>query len=91
MKILKKNGEYKKLADSSMNDYKIIKDHLGRGWEYSSKKEYKEWRNPGGEEKEIKVENKVEKKEKKEKKIKEVKEKKDRKDKKDKKDKKGKK
>ena len=41
MKILKLNGKYSKVADSSIKDYLKIKTMIDNGWSYVSKKEYK--------------------------------------------------
>jgi hypothetical protein len=42
MKTLKKNGEFKRVKDSDISDRKIIDGMINQGWQFSSKKEWKE-------------------------------------------------
>lgn len=43
MKILRRNNDFKKMPDSSINDVVAIKALIDYGWKYCSKKEYKEF------------------------------------------------
>jgi len=69
MKTLKRNDEFKRVSDKSIDDYKEIKRLLGFDWIYSNKKDWKEWRkqSESNKEKVEKVE-KIEKKERRERK-----------------------
>ena len=69
MKTLKRNDEFKRVKDTSIDDYKEIKRLLDFGWGYSNKKDWKEWKNQSELKKEkVEKPEKVEKKEKREKK-----------------------
>jgi hypothetical protein len=42
MKTLKKDGQYLRVKDTTKKDLEKLNDYLSSGWEYSSKKEWKE-------------------------------------------------
>jgi len=64
MKILRKDDNFKKMADKTMSDIKKINQMIEDGWNYSPKKDYKEFYKGVKTATEIKTEAKKEKKEK---------------------------
>jgi hypothetical protein len=45
MKILRKNDDFKKMPERNMDDVLVINNLLKLGWDYCSKKIYKEFNN----------------------------------------------
>lgn len=43
MKILRKNNDFKKVNDKSIDDILIIKNFINQGWEYCSRQAYKDF------------------------------------------------
>lgn len=43
MKILRKNDDFRKMPDSSINDIVAIKAMIDYGWKYCSRREYKDF------------------------------------------------
>jgi len=43
MKILRRNNDFKKMPDSTINDVVAIKALVDYGWKHCSRKEYKEF------------------------------------------------
>ena len=43
MKILRKGNEFRKVSESTMQQYKVVKSLLNQGWNYCAKKVYKEF------------------------------------------------
>ena len=43
MKILRKGNEFRKVSESNMQQYKVVKSLLNQGWNYCAKKVYKEF------------------------------------------------
>ena len=43
MKILRKNNDFRKMPDSTINDVVAIKALVDYGWKHCSRKEYKEF------------------------------------------------
>lgn len=41
MKIIRKQDEFKKLPDKTIEDYDVINAFIKQGWNFSSKKNYK--------------------------------------------------
>ena len=43
MKILRKGNEFRKVSESNMQQYKVVKSLLNQGWNYCAKQVYKEF------------------------------------------------
>lgn len=43
MKILRKGNEFRKVSESNMEEYKVVKSLINQGWNYCAKKVYKEF------------------------------------------------